>query len=167
MNVLATTIPGLFCLFIGVLSIIAFRRLLPDRKAPESDSEDTIEYTAELIVPSSHQFIAKTIGQADMFHVNGCRLLKWRHFDDASVPINENEILMGGDHLLYAGLHLRLRHQRPHRLRHSSDLLLLVLGKVRPVSDNGLAPLYGLLLVTCNSRGRNALRKQGKQRLVS
>ena len=103
MNVLVTTIPGLFCLFIGVLSIIAFRRLLPDRIAPESDSEDTVEYTAELIVPSTHQFIARTIGQAGMFNIEGCRLLKWRHFDDAQVPIDENEILMGGDHLLYAG----------------------------------------------------------------
>lgn len=41
MNVLATTIPGLFCLLVGVLSIIAMRKLLPDRKAPESDFEDT------------------------------------------------------------------------------------------------------------------------------
>lgn len=103
MNVLATTIPGLFCLFIGVLSIIVMRRLLPDRKAPESDSEDTVEYTVELIVPSTHKFIAKTIGKAGMFDVEDCRLLKWRHFDDAPVPIDENEILMGGDHLLYAG----------------------------------------------------------------
>ena len=103
MNVLATTIPGLFCLFIGVLSIIALRCLLPDRKAPESDSEDTVEYTAELIVPSTHKFIAKTIGKAGMFNVEGCRLLKWHHFDNAPVPIDENEILMGGDHLLYAG----------------------------------------------------------------
>ena len=31
MNVLATTLPGLFCLSVGVLSIIAMRRLLPDR----------------------------------------------------------------------------------------------------------------------------------------
>ena len=38
-----------------------------------------------------------------MFDVEDCRLLKWRHFDDAPVPIDENEILMGGDHLLYAG----------------------------------------------------------------
>ena len=103
MNVLATTIPGLFCLCIGVLSIIAMRRLLPDRKAPESDSEDTVEYTMELIVPSTHQFIANTIGKAGMFHVEGCRLLKWRHFDDAPVPISENEYLMGDDHLVYAG----------------------------------------------------------------
>ena len=39
MNVLATTIPGLFCLAVGVLSIIAMRRLLPDRKAPECGAE--------------------------------------------------------------------------------------------------------------------------------
>ena len=103
MNVMATTIPGLFCLFIGVLSIIAFRKLLPDRKAPESDTEDTVEYTAELIVPSTHHFIARTIGQAGMFDVEGCRLLKWRHFDNYPVPLDENEILMGGDHLIYAG----------------------------------------------------------------
>ena len=103
MNVLATTIPGLFCLFIGVLSIIAMRRLLPDRKAPENTTEDTTDYTVELIVPSTHQFIAKTIGKAGMFNVEGCRLLKWRHFDDAPVPVSENEFLMGGDHLVYAG----------------------------------------------------------------
>ena len=40
-NVLATTIPGLFCLFIGILSIIAMRKLLPNRKAPEDSREDT------------------------------------------------------------------------------------------------------------------------------
>ena len=103
MNVLVTTIPGLFCLFIGVLSIIAMRRLLPDRKAPEDTSEETTDYTVELIVPSTHPFIAKTIGKAGMYQVEGCRLLKWRHFDDAPVPVNENEYLMGGDHLVYAG----------------------------------------------------------------
>ena len=45
MNVLATTIPGLFCLCVGVLSIIAMRKLLPDRKAPESAFESTSDYT--------------------------------------------------------------------------------------------------------------------------
>ena len=103
MNVLATTVPGLFCLFVGILSIIALRRLLPDRKAPEDTSEDTTDYTVELIMPSTHPFIAKTIGKAGMFDVEGCRLLKWRHFDDAPVPVSEDEYLMGGDHLVYAG----------------------------------------------------------------
>ena len=64
MNVLATTIPGLFCLFIGVLGIIAMRRLLPDRKAPESDSEDTADYTVEMLVPSTNKFIGETLGYA-------------------------------------------------------------------------------------------------------
>ena len=103
MNILATAIPGLFCLAVGVLSVIALSRLLPDRKAPEDTTEETTDYTVELIVPSTHKFIAKTIGKAGMFNVDGCRLLKWRHFDDAAVPISEDEYLMGGDHLTYAG----------------------------------------------------------------
>ena len=94
MNIMTTTIPGLFCLAVGILSVIAMRRLLPDR---------TTDYTVELIVPSTHKFIGKTIGKADMFNVEGCRLLKWRHFDNAPVAISENEFLMGGDHLTYAG----------------------------------------------------------------
>jgi len=103
MNVLATTIPGLFCLFVGVLSVIAMRRLLPDRTAPDDESVETTDYTVELIVPSTHPFIGTTIGKADLFNVDGCRLLKWRHFDDCPVPINEDEFLMGGDHMVYAG----------------------------------------------------------------
>ena len=103
MNVLATTIPGLFCLFIGVLSIIAMRQLLPDRKAPESDSEDTAEYTVEMLVPSTNKFIGETLGYAGLHDVKGGRLIKWHHFDNVAVPIDENEFIMGGDHMVFAG----------------------------------------------------------------
>ena len=103
MNVLATTIPGLFCLAVGVLSIIAMRRLLPDRKAPESDSEDTAEYTVEMLVPSTNKFIGETLGYAGLLDVKGGRLIKMRHFDNVAVPIDKNEFIMGGDHLVFAG----------------------------------------------------------------
>jgi di/tricarboxylate transporter len=103
MNVLATTIPGLFCLAVGVLSVIAMRRLLPDRQAPESDSEDTAEYTVEMLVPSDNKFIGETLGYAGLMNVKGGRLIKWRHFDNVPVPLVEEEFLMGGDHLVYAG----------------------------------------------------------------
>ena len=103
MNVLATTIPGLFCLFIGVLSIIAMRRLLPDRKAPESDSEDTAEYTVEMLVPSTNKYIGETLGYAGLLNVKGGKLIKMRHFDNVAVPIEENEFIMGGDHMVFAG----------------------------------------------------------------
>ncbi len=103
MNVLATTIPGLFCLCVGVLSIIAMRRLLPDRKAPESDSEDTAEYTVEMLVPSTNKFIGETLGYAGLLNVKGGRLIKMHHFDNVAVPIDKNEFIMGGDHMVFAG----------------------------------------------------------------
>ena len=103
MNVLATTIPGLFCLAVGVLSIIAMRRLLPDRKAPESSFEETTEYTVELLVPSNSNLIGETLGDAGLMNVKGGRLLRWHHFDNTAVPISEDEFFMGGDRLVFAG----------------------------------------------------------------
>jgi di/tricarboxylate transporter len=103
MNILSTTIPGLFCLTIGVLSIIAMRRLLPDRKAPESAFESTGDYTVELQVPSDNPYIGKTLDEAGLFHVNGGSLIGLYHFDNSPTPLTEDEPLMGGDHLIYAG----------------------------------------------------------------
>lgn len=76
MNVLATTIPGLFCLAVGVLSIIALRRLLPDRKAPEEAFEDASEYTAEMMVPSDNPNIGKSIADAGIKDVHGGKLMR-------------------------------------------------------------------------------------------
>ena len=103
MNVLVTTIPGLFCLCVGVLSIIAMHRLLPDRKTPESDAEDTMEYTVEMLVPSNNKFIGETLGDAGLCNVKGGRLVKMFHFDNIGVPIEENEFILGGDHMIFAG----------------------------------------------------------------
>ena len=103
MNVLTTTIPGLFCLFIGVLSIIAMRNLLPDRKAPESAFESTSEYTVELLVPSDNPNIGMTINEADLNNVRGGNLIEVVHFDEFVSPAGGDEILMGGDRLIYSG----------------------------------------------------------------
>ena len=103
MNVLTTTIPGLFCLFIGVLSIIAMRNLLPDRKAPESAFESTSEYTVELLVPSDNPNIGMTINEADLNNVRGGNLIEVVHFDEFVSPAGGEEIVMGGDRLIYSG----------------------------------------------------------------
>ena len=103
MNVLATTIPGIFCLAVGVLSVIAMRKLLPDRQAPEDAIDEAMEYTVELIVPSDNKFIGETLGYAGLLNVEGGKLIKMHHFDKVEVPINENEFIMGGDHLVFAG----------------------------------------------------------------
>ena len=103
MNVLATTIPGLFCLFVGVLSIIAMRKLLPDRKAPEAAFESTSDYTVELLVPSDNKYIGQTIEEAGLTNVNGGSLIEIVHYDDITSPVPADEVIMGGDRLIFAG----------------------------------------------------------------
>jgi di/tricarboxylate transporter len=61
MNVFANAIPGLFCLAVGVTSVIMLRRLLPDRQAPETTFEQTGNYTVELLVPSDNPHIGNTV----------------------------------------------------------------------------------------------------------
>jgi len=103
MNIFATAVPGLFCLFVGVLSVIAMRRMLPVRKAPESAFESTSEYTVELQVPSDNPYIGQTLREAGLYTVKGGSLLEVYHFDEVPSPVNENEYILGGDHLVYAG----------------------------------------------------------------
>ena len=103
MNILTTTIPGLFCLAVGVLSVIAMRKLLPDRKVPESAFESTDEYTVELQVPSDNPHIGQTLADAGLFHVKGGSLIEIYHFDNVPSPVREDEYILGGDHLVYAG----------------------------------------------------------------
>ena len=103
MNVLTTTIPGLFCLAIGVLSIIAMRKLLPDRKAPDSAFESTSDYTVELLVPSDNPHIGETLNEAGLNDVRGGNLIEVVHYDEFLSPADGEEIVMGGDRLIYSG----------------------------------------------------------------
>ena len=103
MNVLATTIPGLFCLFIGVLSILAMRRLLPDRQAPESAFEATADYTVEFLVPSDNPHIGETIVEAGLSNIRGGHLIEIVHFDEMITPAIMDEPILGGDRLIFAG----------------------------------------------------------------
>ena len=103
MNILATTVPGLFCLAVGVLSIIAMRRLIPDRKVPEEAFETMSEYTVELRVPSDNPYIGKTLGEAGLFHTKAGSLIGISHFDGPVSMVTEEEYIMGGDQLVYIG----------------------------------------------------------------
>ena len=103
MNVLATTLPGLFCLFIGVLSIIAMRKLLPDRKAPESAFEDTADYTVELMVPSMNRYIGQRIADTGLNDIHGGKLIEIIRSDDVISPVPDDALIKGGDRLVFAG----------------------------------------------------------------
>ena len=103
MNILTTTIPGLFCLFVGVLSIIAMRKLLPNRQAPESAFETTSDYTVELLVPSDNPHIGETIKEAGLTDVHGGSLIEIVHYDEVRSPVPDDEPILGGDRLVFAG----------------------------------------------------------------
>jgi len=103
MNILTTTIPGLFCLFVGVLSIIAMRKLLPNRQAPESAFEATSDYTVELLVPSDNPHIGETIKEAGLTDVHGGSLIEIVHYDEIRSPVPDDEPILGGDRLVFAG----------------------------------------------------------------
>ena len=85
-----------FLAAVGVLSVIAMRKLLPDRKVPETAFEQTREYTVELLVPSDNPYIGQTLGEAGLLHVKGGSLIEIYHFDKIPTPITEDEPIMGG-----------------------------------------------------------------------
>ena len=104
MGFFSTTIPGLACLVVGILSVLAMRRLLPDRKSPEDAFGNTNEYTVELLVPADHKRIGKTMFEAGLIHPEGATLIEVVRFDREIIsPVRPDEPLMGGDRLVYAG----------------------------------------------------------------
>jgi Trk K+ transport system NAD-binding subunit len=104
MNMFSIFLPGALCLLVGVVFIVAFRRWLPERKTPEEAFESTIDYTVELRVPSYNPNVCKTLGEAGLFHVKGGNLIAIHHFDHDPSYLSEDEFVMGGDRLVYAGM---------------------------------------------------------------
>jgi len=104
MIILSITIPGIFCLIVGIISVIAMRKLLPDRKAPESAFEDASEYTVEFLVPSDSKYIGQSISAAGLDSVKGGSLIEIIRFDNVVVsPVLSDEPIMGGDRLVFSG----------------------------------------------------------------
>ena len=103
MNMFSILVPGALCLVVGIMFIVAMRRWLPERKAPEAAFEAAFDYTVELLVPSDNANICKTLGEAGLFHVKGGNLIAIHHFDHDPSFLSEDEFVMGGDRLVYAG----------------------------------------------------------------
>lgn len=104
LNIFITTLPGIFCLVVGILSILAMKRLLPDRTTPEESFESTSEYTVEFLVPTDNPFIGQTVEEAGLIDVKGGHLIEIVRFDKEIIcPVAADEFIMGGDRLIYSG----------------------------------------------------------------
>lgn len=128
LNMFSTTIPGLFCLAIGVVTILLTKRLLPVRKSSDEAFEATREYTVELLVPTVCEAVGKSVSEADLMNVRGGRLLEIVRFDKEVIsPVSPDEFVMGGDRLVYAGqvdaiLDLREKHGLTTATKHVFSL---------------------------------------------
>ncbi len=124
LNIFTTMLPGLFCLVVGVLSVVALRKLLPERKSPEESFEATSGYTVELLVPTVCPSIGKTVEDAGLLYVKGGHLIEIVRFDKEIIsPVPENEFIMGGDRLIYSGqidaiMDLKRSHQLVNATHH-------------------------------------------------
>ncbi len=105
MDFFATLIPGLVCLIVGIISVLAMRRLLPERQSPEEAFSQPSEYTVELLVPADNPHIGETVEQAGLNGVPGSHLIELIRFDrEILSPVPSDEPIMGGDRLVYAGM---------------------------------------------------------------
>lgn len=104
LSIFTTTLPGLFCLGVGVISVIAMQRLLPENKSSESSFEAVSEYTVELLVPADCPHIGSTIAECRLDHVRGGQLVEIIRFDREIIsPVPADEFILGGDRLVYSG----------------------------------------------------------------
>ena len=104
MNILTPLIPGLFCLCVGILTMILLSRLLPDRKSAEESFESTGDYTVELLVPTECELVGKTVHEAQLDEVKGGNLIEIVRFDHEIItPVENDEFIFGGDRLIYSG----------------------------------------------------------------
>lgn len=124
LSIFTTMLPGLFCLFIGILSVIALRKLLPERKSPESSFSDVSDYTVELQVPTLCSCVGQTVEEAGLDTVKGGSLIEIVRFDKEIIsPVSKDEFILGGDRLIYSGqidsiLELRQTHQLVNASHH-------------------------------------------------
>lgn len=104
LSIFTPTLAGLFCLAIGILSMVAMRKLLPQRTSPDEQFEQSHEYTVELLVPTECKSVGSTVEEAGLLHVSGGHLIEIVRFDREVIsPVPADEFIFGGDRLIYAG----------------------------------------------------------------
>lgn len=124
LSIFTTTLAGLFCLAIGIISLIAMRKLLPVRKSPEDSFESISDYTVELMVPTTCPQVGLTVEESGLDDVKGGHLIEIVRFDKEIIsPVDKDEFILGGDRLIYSGqieeiLNLRQSHQLVSATQH-------------------------------------------------
>jgi di/tricarboxylate transporter len=93
------TVAGLLYLF------FAAPRILPSRTDPTSEvSQHRREYTVSMLVESDCSLINQSIEEAGLRALPGLFLFEIRRGESTITPVGPDEIILGGDHLVFAGV---------------------------------------------------------------
>ncbi len=104
LSIFTPTLVGLFCLAVGIVSVIALQKLLPERKSPDKSFANLSDYTVELMVPSDNEMVGKSVKECGLHAIKGGHLVEIMRFDKAVItPVEEDEFIMGGDRLIFSG----------------------------------------------------------------
>lgn len=104
LGLFTTTLVGLFCLVVGVLSVIALSGLIPVRVSPEDALQETKDYTVELMVPTMSDMVGMTIKEAGLDKVDGGHLVEIIRLDSEEITmVTDDEFIFGGDRLIFSG----------------------------------------------------------------
>ena len=104
LSIFTPTLAGLFCLVVGVLSVLALSRLLPERVSPEDALQGTSTYTVELMVPTMSSLVGQTIKEAGLHQVDGGHLIEIIRLDkEVITAVDDEEFIFGGDRLIFSG----------------------------------------------------------------
>ena len=128
LSLFTPTLVGLFCLIVGVLSIIALSRFLPVRQSPEDALQGTGGYTIELMVPTMSPLVGQTVKEAGLDNVDGGHLIEIIRMDrEVITAVEDDEFIFGGDRLIFSGdvekiLALREVHQLVNATHHIFSL---------------------------------------------
>lgn len=106
LSILTPTVCGVFCLCVGIISMLALQKLLPERQSPMSSS-NIDDFVAELHIPSNHPAIGMDIQEVtEKYHLDtsSLRISAIKRFDGEYVyPVQSDEFLIGGDRLYVIG----------------------------------------------------------------
>lgn len=128
LSIFTPTLVGLFCLIIGVLSVIALSRFIPVRQSPEDALQSTSNYTVELMVPTMSPIVGKSVKEAGLDQIDGGRLIEIIRMDrEVITAVDDEEFVFGGDRLIFSGdvekiLELRDIHQLVNATHHIFSL---------------------------------------------
>lgn len=104
LGIFTTTIVGVFCLIVGVLSVIVLSGLIPVRTSPEDALQDTNDYTVELMVPTMSDMVGMTVKEAGLNKIDGGHLVEIIRLDREVITlVNDDEFIFGGDRLIFSG----------------------------------------------------------------